>query len=207
MATSSVVSAALASPSTRPINVATASGLGRRPSVARARSMIYRSSLVIEGFQPKKTGAAQQRRVHRKERVLGGRPDQNEGAVLDRGRRASCWARLKRWTSSRKKIVPRPCSASSRRAAATVSRTSFTPALTADMGTNAFSVAPAITWARVVFPVPGRPPQDHRRQPVGIDQGPQRSAGGQRWVWPTISSRVRGRIRAARGAWAQPGAG
>ncbi len=98
------------------------------------------------------------------------------------GSRASCWARLKRWTSSRKKMVPRSCSARSRRAPATVSRTSLTPAVTADIGTKAFRVAPAMRRARVVLPGARRAPEDHRGQPVGLDQGPQRPARGQQVV-------------------------
>jgi hypothetical protein len=52
------------------------------------------------------------------------------------GRRASCWLLLNRWTSSRKRMVPSPCSASSLRAASMTSRTSLTPAVTAERDTK-----------------------------------------------------------------------
>ena len=73
-------------------------------------------------------------------------------------------------------MVPRPCSPRSRRAPSTTSRTSFTPALTAERGTKRLAVASATTEARVVLPVPGRAPQDRRGQPVGLDERPQRRA-------------------------------
>ena len=79
------------------------------------------------------------------------RPSSTEGS------RASCWDRLKRWTSSRKRMVPRPCSPSRRRAPSTTSRTSLTPAVTAERGTNCLAVAVATTEASVVLPVPMPP--------------------------------------------------
>ena len=54
-------------------------------------------------------------------------------------------------------MVPRPCSPMRARARSAISRTSFTPAVTADSGSNAFSVAPATSRAIVVLPVPGGP--------------------------------------------------
>ncbi|MDQ1358833.1 MAG: hypothetical protein QOG44_3206 [Acidimicrobiaceae bacterium] len=54
-------------------------------------------------------------------------------------------------------MVPLPCSPIRCRAPAMTSRTSFTPAVTAESPTNARRVAPAINRARVVFPVPGGP--------------------------------------------------
>jgi hypothetical protein len=76
------------------------------------------------------------------------------------GRSASCWLLLKRWTSSRKRMVPLPSSSSRARAAAITSRTSFTPAVAADSETNWRFVRDATTDASVVLPVPGGP---HRR--------------------------------------------
>ena len=58
-----------------------------------------------------------------------------------------------------------------------VVRTSLTPAFTADSWTKARAVLPATARASVVFPVPGGPQQQHRRQPVALDEGAQRSAG------------------------------
>ena len=96
-------------------------------------------------------------------------------------------------------MVPLPCSPSSRRAPSTTSRTSFTPAVTADRGTNCLAVAVATTEARVVLPVPGGP---HRMAEVSrSDSMSARSGapGPTRCCWPMISSSVRGRSRAARG--------
>jgi hypothetical protein len=47
----------------------------------------------------------QQRRIDLEGRVLGGRADQRHQALLDVGQKASCWALLKRWTSSTKRMV------------------------------------------------------------------------------------------------------
>ena len=97
-------------------------------------------------------------------------------------------------------MVPRPCSPSSWRAPSTTSRTSFTPAVTADSGTKCLDVAAATTVASVVLPVPGGP---HRMAEVSRSDSIRARSGAPgptRWRWPTISSRVRGRIRAASGA-------
>ena len=73
------------------------------------------------------------------------------------GSSASCWALLKRWISSRKRIVRCPCAPSRSRAAAITSRTSFTDADTAESSSKTAPVELAITRARVVFPLPGGP--------------------------------------------------
>ena len=82
-------------------------------------------------------------------------------------------------------------------------RTSRTPALTADSATNSRSVWAATTLASVVLPVPGGPHRiidDSRSASISARSG---APGPSRCGWPTISSRVRGRIRAASGAcWA-----
>ena len=116
------------------------------------------------------------------------------------GRRASCWLLLNRCTSSRKRMVPLPISASRSRAPAITSRTSFTPAVTAESDTKARSVVDATTVARVVLPVPGGPQrmiEESRSASMRLRSG---APGPSRCCWPTISSRVRGRIRAASGA-------
>ena len=92
------------------------------------------------------------------------------------GSSTSCCAREKRWTSSRNRIVPCPRSPSRARARSATSRTSFTPALTALSVSNAFSLTPATRRAIVVLPGAGRTPEDERRQPVRLDQHPQRLA-------------------------------
>ena len=73
------------------------------------------------------------------------------------GSSVSCWALLKRWISSRKKIVGSPlverrCWARSR-----TSRTSWRPALTADASSNAARAPRASMRAIVVLPLPGGP--------------------------------------------------
>ncbi len=116
------------------------------------------------------------------------------------GRSASCCVRLKRWTSSRNRIVPRPCSPMRARARSATSRTSFTPAVTADNGSNAFSVAPATRRAIVVLPVPGGPQRitdESRSASMSTRSG---LPGPSRCCCPTTSSSERGRSRAASGA-------
>src|SRR5713226_545035 len=72
------------------------------------------------------------------------------------GRKASCWALLKRWTSSTKTMVRWPerdfCSAT-----AMTSFISLIPARTALKETNSELVRRAMSRARVVFPQPGGP--------------------------------------------------
>src|SRR5215203_6680026 len=79
-------------------------------------------------------------------------------------------------------------------------RTSLTPALSADSGTNRRRVARETTCAIVVFPVPGGP---HRISDIGASPSTSRRSGvpgPSRCRWPTTSSSVRGRIRTASGA-------
>src|SRR5205823_2998756 len=84
--------------------------------------------------------------------------------------------------------------------AAVVFRTSFTPAVTADMVTNSLLVARAISMASVVLPVPGGPHRitdDSRSASIRLRSG---LPGASSFSCPTTSSSVSGRIRAARGA-------
>ena len=157
-ATSRVVRAARASPSTRLTSRSTASssaadaprgpapvaGSGRRASASSGSSR-NRVERLSSGALTSKYGFS----------VVA--PIRVSVPSSTAGRRASCWDLLNRWTSSRNRIVPRSCSASRRRASAIASRTSLTPAVTADRATNALAVAPAISRARVVLPVPGGP--------------------------------------------------
>ena len=72
--------------------------------------------------------------------------------------RASCWALLKRWISSMKRIGAAGEVKSERlRAESMTSRTSFTPAVTADRVKNSREVLWAMILARVVLPTPGGP--------------------------------------------------
>ncbi len=116
------------------------------------------------------------------------------------GSSTSCWAREKRWTSSRKRIVPWPRSPRRARARSATSRTSFTPALTADRVSNALAETPATRRAMVVFPVPGGPQKttdESRSDSIRMRSG---LPGPRRCDWPATSSRDRGRNRAASGA-------
>src|SRR3954447_2156888 len=120
------------------------------------------------------------------------------------GRSASCWALLKRCTSSTNRTVSRPVATSSARAASIAARTSLTPAETVETSTNRRSVWLLRIAAIVVLPVPGGP---HRSS--DMDWSPSTSwrsgaPGARSWTCPTSSSSVRGRIRTASGvaAWA-----
>ncbi|PSK62210.1 hypothetical protein B0E53_05889 [Micromonospora sp. MH33] len=69
----------------------------------------------------------------------------------------SCWVLLNRCTSSMKSTVGGPPARRCRRAVSITARTSFTPAVSADMATKRRSVARATRWAMVVLPLPGGP--------------------------------------------------
>src|SRR4051812_11819074 len=116
------------------------------------------------------------------------------------GSSASCCALLKRWISSRKRIVRRPVVPSRSRARASTSRTSFTVAETADSSSNAAPVEAATIRASVVFPLPGGP--------YRIEEWTRSSSIARRnaepspstCAWPTNSPSVAGRSRCASGA-------
>ena len=90
------------------------------------------------------------------------------------GSSTSCCAREKRCTSSRKRIVPWPRSPSRARARSATSRTSLTPALTALSVSNAFSLTPGDEPGDGRLAGAGRTPDDDRREPVRLDEHPQR---------------------------------
>ena len=73
------------------------------------------------------------------------------------GSSASCWALLKRWISSRKKIVGWPVARRRSVARSIIARTSARPAFTADSSSKAPRAAEATILASVVLPVPGGP--------------------------------------------------
>ena len=122
------------------------------------------------------------------------------------GSSASCWVLEKRWTSSTNSTVDRPL-ARPRLASSITARTWATPALTADTSTKERPDSSATRWASVVLPVPGGPHSstDTGRATSSPPSTRRRSGdpGRTRWSCPTTSSRVAGRIRAARGAWAR----
>ena len=115
------------------------------------------------------------------------------------GRKASCWALLKRCTSSMKTMVRRPerrvCSA-----AAMTSLISRMPLSTALKETNSECVRRAIRRASVVLPQPGGP---HRIiEPRSSLSMATRNGlpGPSSACCPANSSSVRGRMRSASGA-------
>ena len=98
--------------------------------------------------------------------------------------------------------MPWPRSPRRWRARSSVSRTSFTPALTALSCSKALLVWAAMAWASVVFPVPGGPQRitdDSRSASTSVRSG---CPSPSRCSCPTMSSRFRGRSRAASGALA-----
>ena len=104
-------------------------------------------------------------------------PTRTSSPSSTNGSSTSCCAWLKRCTSSRKRIVPWPCSPSRARARSATSRTSFTPALdTADSVSNALALTPAMRRAMVVLPVPGGPQRMSDDSRSDFDQDPQRLA-------------------------------
>ena len=118
--------------------------------------------------------------------------------VSTTGRNASCWARLKRCTSSTSSSVP--CPAARRFAASSNARLrSATPANTAESWTKCSPARSASRRAMVVLPTPGGP------QRISEARLPRSSirvivpCGPSRWSCPTTSSSVAGRSRSARG--------
>ena len=71
-------------------------------------------------------------------------------------------------------MVPCPRSPSRWRAPSIVARTSFTPAFTADICSNARAVLPATARASVVLPVPGGPQNSTDDSRSDLDERPQR---------------------------------
>lgn len=114
------------------------------------------------------------------------------------GRKASCWALLKRWISSTKRTVRR-FRFQFWRAISTTFSTSFLPEVTAEISINSALNSRAIMRARVVLPVPGGPQKMMLTGScfltisVRILPSPMMSS------WPTTSARDLGRMRSARG--------
>src|SRR5665213_623280 len=121
------------------------------------------------------------------------------------GSNASCCVLENRCTSSINSTVCRPLMPIWRLASSRASRTSLTPALTADNSTNRRDVALLTTCASVVLPVPGGPHKNTELPPASGLSTMRRSGvpGPRRSCCPTTSSRVRGRMRTASGATAR----
>ena len=115
------------------------------------------------------------------------------------GRKASCWALLKRWISSTKRIVLRRWSRHRSVASSTTPRISFTPESTAEKLMKWDFVSRAMIRASVVFPDPGGPQKMTEKRRSSATARRRRLSAPRRWPCPTYSSRVRGRIRSASG--------
>ena len=100
------------------------------------------------------------------------------------GRKASCWLLLKRCASSTKSTQSSACSARRRFASAMTSRISLTPESTAESAKKQALAWVATSLPRVVFPVPGGAPEDHRVGAPRLDRGPQRLAGAEDVLLP-----------------------
>src|SRR5919197_1722963 len=87
------------------------------------------------------------------------------------------------------------------RAAASTARTSLTPALVADSCSKWERVARATMCASEVLPVPAGPHRITERSSSASISARRALPAPSTWACPTNSSRVRGRIRAAKGAW------
>ena len=114
------------------------------------------------------------------------------------GRKLSCWALLKRCTSSRNSMVGWPAAATWR-ARATASRMSLMPACTAESAMNSASQAAAISRASVVLPVPGGPHRIIECRARAAMASYSGLPGASSCRWPTYSSSTRGRMRSASG--------
>ena len=136
------------------------SSRARRPG--RARSVSARSTSVSSSSSPSGSRRNSVLRessgpVSEKNGFSVVAPTNTRSPSSTNGRRTSCWARLKRWTSSRKRIVPCPCSPSrARPAPRSRARPSLRPT-TAERFSKALAVAPAMSLATVVLPIPGGP--------------------------------------------------
>ena len=119
------------------------------------------------------------------------------------GKSTSCWALLKRWISSTKRMVRSPCSSRLPRARVRSSRTSLVPAATALSVSNRLLVWWAMTWARAVLPVPGGPWKMSEPSRSASNMRRRSLPGPTKWSWPTNSSMERGRMRAASGRTAR----
>ena len=120
-----------------------------------------------------------------------------------KGRKASCWALLKRWISSTNTIVRSPKRRLSSACCMTC-RISLMPLVTAEKSMNAALVRLAMMRASVVLPTPGGPQKimELMRSPSIRRRSTLPSPS--RWVWPANSSSVCGRSRAASGRVSSP---
>ena len=100
------------------------------------------------------------------------------------GSSASCWALVKRCTSSTNSTVSCPPRASSARAPSMAARTSLTPAATAETSTNRRSGLLADDRGDGRLAGAGRSPEQQRHRLVALDQLAQRRPGGPQLLLP-----------------------
>ena len=128
------------------------------PDIAQCVPGDAQEFLAGQGLELEDAAAGNQRSIDREVGVLRGRADEDDGAgSRPQGNRASCWALLKRCTSSTKRMVRSLCRLRRSCASWMAERMSATPARTALMMMKWELVVLAMTWASVVLPVPGGP--------------------------------------------------
>ena len=143
-----------------------------------------RASVTARSMSRPRSSSVSGCRVSSSERDSSGEMTENEGFSVvaamrmtqpfsTPGSSASCWAFVNRWISSRKRIVDAPYRSRWVMASCMTSRTSFTPAVTADSSTKRRPEVRAIACASVVLPVPGGP---HRITETAVFAAPAGSA-------------------------------
>ena len=114
------------------------------------------------------------------------------------GRKASCWALLKRWISSTKSTV-RVFKLQLVLARSTTCSMSFLPEVTAEISIKSALNSCARMRARVVLPVPGGPQKIRLTGSFFLTISVKILPSPMILSWPTTSSSVFGRIRSANG--------
>ena len=171
------------SPSAMAISAARASGVSGRgwPSAASARSASSSSAASSSRFSTSTRARESSAELSSKEGFSVVAPTSTMVPSSISGRKASCWARLKRWISSTKSRVPRPFERR-RRAASKIFLRSATP------------VKMALIWTKVrlggVGEQPGdggladagRAPEDDRAEAALGQHPPERAVGAEQVV-------------------------
>ena len=198
-ATSRDVSTCRPSPADRSTRGSSAPSAAVAPSASRPRSASTRRASRSSGSRRKRVDRLRSGGLTSKNGFSVVAPMSVMSPSSTLGSSASCCALLKRWISSRKRIVRWSRSPSRARARSMISRTSLTDADTAESCSKARLVVAATTWASVVFPVPGGPQKMAEESRSASTSARSGRPGPTSSSWPTISSSVRGRRRAASG--------
>src|ERR1700724_2564531 len=197
---SASVSAARPSPSAMPVSAprASASSGNGLPSIASARANSF--SIAAASSERKTSTRARERSaaLSSKEGFSVVAPTSTTVPSSITGRNESCWARLKRCTSSTNRSVPLPVSRRARAASNTFFR-SATPENTAEICSKCRSVASASSRATVVLPVPGGPQNTSEPSERVTSMRVSAPSGPSRWSWPTTSASFSGRNLSASG--------